>query len=186
MSKNTSADGIPTPFGADGSPPGDDWEEVCDAETGELLAYGRRIDGREAERLGDAMQGMAGGGSPGPDRPVAPMRPLRPSARARLGDALQSAALLFSGKPMPAGHFHFALPLPASDPDGLAGDAEEAPRAERARARHEQKEQRHRDKMRDRTAKVIRNARSARKSQRKAETKRKRIRGSKRSLNRRR
>lgn len=198
MSKTTPLSGIPTPFGRDGSPPGEDWQEVRDAETGELLAYGRRIDADEAERLGETMQGMPGGGRPGP-APAA-RGPGRSPARARAGTP-PGAALLFGGKPMPAGHFHFALPLagrlhatggdgdgdasaPDSDGDGDASDEEV--RAERAKARHEQKEQRHRDKMRERAAKVIRNARSERRAHKKAETKRKRIRGSKRSLNRRR
>ncbi|MYE23500.1 MAG: hypothetical protein F4Y01_06105 [Gammaproteobacteria bacterium] len=194
MSKNTPMGAIPIPFGADGSPPGEDWQEVRDAETGELLAYGRRIDAREAERLGEAMHAAGGvrtGRGPGASR-----GPGRSPARGRTG-APEDAALLFGGKPMPAGHFHFALPLPTNPhaPDGngdsgclepdLDPDGDDL-RAERSKARHEQKEQRHRDKMREREAKVIRNARSERKAHKKAETKRKRLRSGKRSLNRRR
>ena len=197
MSQETPLGAIPTPFNPDGSPSGEQWQEVRDAETGELLAYGRHIDAQEAERLGEAMQGTPGGVRTGLGA-GASMGPRR-SARSPAGAPPTNAALLFGGKPMPAGHFHFALPLPThapneisddgsqepdSDPDGDPSD--EALRAERARARHEQKEQRHRDKMRERAAKVIRNARSERKAYKKAEAKRKRIRSGKRSLNRRR
>jgi len=197
MSKGTPLGGIPTPFSPGGSTPGEDWQEVRDAETGELLAFGRRIDVHEAKRLGEAMQGMPGGGRTGLG-PDAPRGPRRSPAHRRTG-AAQDTALLFGGKPMPAGHFHFALPLPGhpcppdagdNGPPGSGSDpddpSDEDLRAERARARHEQKEQRHRDKMRERTAKVIRNARSERKAHKRAETKRKRIRSGKRSLNRRR
>ena len=193
MLKKTPLGGIPTPFNPDGSPSGEDWQEVRDAETGELLAYGRHINAHEAEHLAQTMQGMPGGGRTG-----APRGPGRSPSRRPTG-APQDTALLFGGKPMPAGHFHFALPLPGHPcaPDGgengspgpgsdLDDPSDEDLRAERARARHEQKEQRHRDKMRERAAKVIRNARSERKAHKKAETKRKRIRSSKRSLNRRR
>ena len=193
MLKKTSLGGIPTPFNPDGSPSGEDWQEVRDAVTGELLAYGRHINAHEAEHLAQTMQGMPGGGRTG-----APRGPGRSPSRRPTG-AQQDTALLFGGKPMPAGHFHFALPLPGH-PCALDGGENGSPgsgsdlddpsdedlRAERARARHEQKEQRHRDKMRERAAKVIRNARSERKAHKKAETKRKRIRSSKRSLNRRR
>lgn len=197
MSKGTPLGGIPTPFSPEGLPSGEDWQEVRDAETGELLAYGRHINAHEAEHLAQTMQGMPGGGRMGPG-PNASKGPRRSPARRRTG-APQDTALLFGGKPMPAGHFHFALPLPGHPcaPDGgenglpgsgsdLDDPSDEDLRAERARARHEQKEQRHRDKMRERAAKVIRNARSERKAQKKAETKRKRIRSGKRSLNRRR
>ena len=188
MSKTTPSGDIPTPFATEGSPPGEDWQEVRDADTGELLAYGRRLDGPEAERLGQVMQSMPIAAGPGLDRTTAPTSN---------GSGSDDAPLLFGGKPMPAGHFHFALPLPkrVQAPDGNDDDGdnddngdtdEEDLRAERARLRHEQKEQRHQDKMRERTARVVRNARSERKAHRKAETKRKRIRSGKRSLNRRR
>ena len=182
MSKTTPSGDIPTPFATEGSPPGEDWQEVRDADTGELLAYGRRIDGPEAERLGQVMQSMPIAGGPGLDRATES----KPN-----GSGSDDTPLLFGGKPMPAGHFHFALPLPRrlqapGDNDDTDDTDEEDLRAERARLRHEQKEQRHQDKMRERAARVIRNARSERKAHRKAETKRKRIRSGKRSLNRRR
>ena len=198
MSKKMPLGGIPTPFSPDGSPLDEDWQEVRDAETGELLAYGRHIDIHEAERLGEAMQGMPGGGRTGLV-PGASRGPRRSPAHGPT-DAPHDTALLFDGKPMLAGHFHFALPLskqphapdesnngsPEPDSDLDDDPSYEDVRAERAKARHEQKEQRHRDKMRERAAKVIRNARSERKAHKKAETKRKRIRSGKRSLNRRR
>ena len=182
MSKTTPSGDIPTPFATEGSPPGEDWQEVRDADTGELLAYGRRIDGPEAERLGQVMQSMPIAGGPGLDRATES----KPN-----GSGSDDTPLLFGGKPMPAGHFHFALPLPkrlqTTEGSGDGGDPDEEDlRAERARLRHEQKEQRHQDKMRERANRVIRNARSERKAHRKAETKRKRIRSGKRSLNRRR
>lgn len=197
MLKRTPLGGIPTPFDLHGSPSGEDWQEVRDAETGELLAYGRRVDVHEAEHLVETMRGMPGGGRAGLGSGGA-RGPGRSPARSPV-DARQDTALLFGGKPMPAGHFHFAMPLPEHAQDGNgdngspgpASDLDDDPsdedlRAERARSRHEQKEQRHRDKMRERAAKVIRNARSERKAHKKAETKRKRIRSGKRSLNRRR
>ena len=199
MLKKTPSGGIATPFNLDGSPSGEDWQEIRDAETGELLAYGRRVDADEADHLAETMHGMPRGGRVGLGS-GASKGPRRSPARRPMG-APQTAALLFGGKPMPAGRFHFALPLPkhphepdasgnggapGSDSD-LDGDpSDEDPRAERARARHEQKEQRHRDKTRERAAKVIRNARSERKAHKRAETKRKRVRSGKRSLNRRR
>ena len=198
MLKRTPLGGIPTPFSPDGSPPGEDWQEVRDAETGELLAYGRHIDAHEAEHLAETMQGMPGGGRTGIGSGE-PRGPRRSPARHPTG-APQDTALLFGGKPMPAGHFHFALPLPGhlhtpdggdngspgSGPDLDDDPSDEDLRAERARTRHEQKEKRHQDKTRERAAKMIRNARSERKAHKRAETKRKRIRSGKRSLNRRR
>ncbi len=199
MLKKTPLGGIPTPFNPDGSPSGEDWQEVRDAETGELLAYGRHIDVDEAEHLAETMQGMPCGGRTGPGSGAS--RGPRPSRARRRTGAPQSAALLFGGKPMPAGRFHFALPLPKHPHEpGGSGDngspgpgsdldddpCDEDPRAERARARHELKEQRHQDKMRERAARLIRNARSERKAHKRAETKRKRVRSGKRSLNRRR
>ena len=118
MLKKTPLGGIPTPFNPDGSPSGEDWQEVRDAETGELLAYGRRIDAHEAEHLAETMQGMPCGGRMGLGS-GASRGPRRSPARRPTG-APQSAALLFGGKPMPAGRFHFALPLPKHphEPDG--------------------------------------------------------------------
>lgn len=159
---------------ADGSTSGEwsgEWKEVRDPESGELLAWGRRIDEGEARRLARQLRAMPGGGS-GEGLP-----PTDPGFEPDAG-----RALLFDGRPMRPGHYHFALALA----EGETASPEPDSRVEQRRtARAERKASRNRARARGEAARSLDHARASRKAQRRAGVRRGRARG-RRSLGRRR
>lgn len=157
---------VPRP---DGSAAGE-WKEVRDRVSGELLAYGRRIDEGEARRLSRTLRSMPTGGN-GANLPL-PDPGFDPGGG---GD------LLFDGEPMPAGHYHFALALDEGETPSEPDSRVERRRAERA----ERKASRNRARNRGEVARSVDHARASRKAQRRAGIRRSRARG-RRPLDRRR